>query len=101
LRPDVAVFALTWFCEVEFFSIPAFPNLSLSEIMDKEQTLKKGSLVVNCIHNTGKKVEIPNQSIDHGKQLKRLTRKKFKYIFEDAESGDKTDTDYRMIIAEK
>ena len=32
---------------------------------------------------------------------KRLTDKEFKYVFEDCDSGHKSETDYRMIIIEK
>jgi SAM-dependent methyltransferase len=63
--------------------------------------IKNGCLIVICIQDSGKKVQILNQAIDVEKQLKRLTDKKFKYTFEDAESGHKSETDYRMIVVEK
>jgi 2-polyprenyl-3-methyl-5-hydroxy-6-metoxy-1,4-benzoquinol methylase len=63
--------------------------------------IKNGSLVVVCIQDTGDKVQILNQAIDFEKQLKRLTDKKFKYTFEDERSGHRSETDYRMIAAEK
>lgn len=63
--------------------------------------IRDGCLVVICIQDTGKKVQILNQSIDFEKQLKRLVDKKFKYIFEEKESGHKTETNYRLIIVEK
>jgi len=58
-------------------------------------------LVVICIQDKGKKVQILNQSIDFEKQLRRLADKKFKYCFEDQESGHKSETDYRLIVVEK
>lgn len=63
--------------------------------------IKNGCLIVICIQDTGNKVEILNQSISFEKPLKRLVDKKFKYTFEDAESGHKSETDYRMIAVEK
>lgn len=60
--------------------------------------IKKGCLVVFCIQDTGKKVEILNQTIDFDKELYRVTDKKFEYIFEDSENGHKSQTDYRMIV---
>ncbi len=63
--------------------------------------VKKRSLVVVCIQDLGDKVQILNQAIDFEKQLIRLVDKKFKYTFEDGRNGHKSETDYRMIIAEK
>lgn len=62
--------------------------------------IKIGCLIVICIQDTGKKVQILNQSIDFEKQLKRLADKKFKYFFEDNESGHKSEMNYRMIVVE-
>lgn len=58
-------------------------------------------LLIICIQDTGKKVEILNETIDFEKQLDRLVDKKFKYIFEDSESGHKSETNYRMIVIRK
>lgn len=63
--------------------------------------LRNGSLIVVCIQDKGDKVEILNKAIDFEKKLKRLTDKDFKYVFEDKDSGHKSETDYRMIIVEK
>lgn len=63
--------------------------------------LKKGSLLVVCIQETGTKVEILNQAIDFEKISKRLANKKFTYVFEDRESGHTSETEYRMIVIEK
>ena len=60
-----------------------------------------GSLLVVCIQDTGDKVQILNESIDFEKEHTRLADKKFKYTFEDEESGHKSETDYRMIVVEK
>ncbi|RRQ50223.1 methyltransferase domain-containing protein [Maribacter algicola] len=63
--------------------------------------IKKGCLVVFCVQDTGKKIEILNETIDFEKQLNRLSDKKFEYIFEDKENGHKLKTDYRMVVVEK
>lgn len=63
--------------------------------------LRNGSLIVVCIQDTGDKVQILNKTIDFEKKRKRLTEKAFKYVYEDKESGHKSETDYRMIIVEK
>ena len=63
--------------------------------------IKKGSLIVVCIQNTGDKVQILNQAIDFDKRHKRLADKEFKYVFEDNDSGHKSETQYRIIVIEK
>jgi SAM-dependent methyltransferase len=63
--------------------------------------IRIGSLVVICIQNTGDKVQLLNKAIDFEKRLKRLADKGFKYVFEDKDSGHKSETEYRMIIVEK
>lgn len=39
--------------------------------------------------------------LDFDKRHKRLADKEFKYVFEDSDSGHKSETDYRMIVIEK
>lgn len=63
--------------------------------------IKKGCLLIFCIQDTGKKVNILNETIDHRGQLDRLVDKKIKYIFEDSETGHKSETNYRMIVIRK
>lgn len=63
--------------------------------------IRNGSLVVVCIQDTGNKVQTLNKAIDFEKKHKRLADKKFKYMFEDSDSGHKSETDYRMIVIEK
>lgn len=63
--------------------------------------IKTRSIVVFCIQNTGDKVQSLNNAIDFEKRRKRLADREFKYLFEDSESGNKTETDYRMIAIEK
>ena len=63
--------------------------------------MRKGSLMVVCIQDTGEKVKILNKAIDFERKHKRLSDKKFKYVFEDSNSGHKSETEYRMIVIEK
>lgn len=63
--------------------------------------IKTRSIVVFCIQDTGDKVQSLNNAIDFEKRRKRLADREFKYLFEDSESGNKTETDYRMIAIEK
>ena len=63
--------------------------------------IRIGSLMVVCIQDTGDKVKILTQAIDYEKQLNRLADKHFKFIFEDKNSGYKSETEYRMIVIEK
>lgn len=71
-----------------------FVKKTLSEI-------KEGCLLIICIQDTGRKVEILNETIDFEKQFDRLADSKFTYIFEDSENGHKSETDYRMIVIRK
>lgn len=63
--------------------------------------IKKGCLVIFCVQDTGKKIEILNNIVVFEKHLKRMVDKKFKYVFEDKENGHKSKTDYRMVVVEK
>lgn len=63
--------------------------------------IKNECLMIVCIQDTGNKIEILNQAIDIEKERTRLADKKFKYSFEDDESGQKSETDYRLIVVKK
>jgi len=63
--------------------------------------LRKGSLMVVFIQDTGEKVRTLNKAIDIDRKHKRLSDKEFKYVFEDSDSRHKSETDYRMIVIEK
>ncbi|MBR9922805.1 MAG: class I SAM-dependent methyltransferase [Bacteroidetes bacterium] len=65
------------------------------------KNLQAGSLLVVCIQDTGKKVDILKQAIDVEKPLNRLADEKFQYTFEDSESGHQSVTEYRMLVVEK
>ena len=63
--------------------------------------IKNGCLVIFCIQDTRNKVKILNEAIDIENGCIRIVDEKFKYEFEDNESGLKSVTDYRMIVIEK
>ena len=63
--------------------------------------IKKGALVIFCVQDTGKKIEILNKTIDTSKTIDRLSDKKFHYVFEDKANGHQSKTDYRMVIIKK
>jgi 2-polyprenyl-3-methyl-5-hydroxy-6-metoxy-1,4-benzoquinol methylase len=63
--------------------------------------VKKGCHIIFCIQDMIKKVDILNATINAEGKLDRILEKKFIYVFEDAVSGHKSKTDYRMIVAKK
>lgn len=62
---------------------------------------EKKCLIVFCIQDTGNKVKILNETLDFDEPLERMVDQRFKYVFEDNESGHKSESDYRMIVVEK
>jgi len=63
--------------------------------------VKKGCIIIFCIQDTGKKIEILNEVIESGVKLDKLIDKKFEYLFEDSESGHKSKTNYRLLAVKK
>lgn len=63
--------------------------------------IRMGSLMVVFIQDTGNKVQTLNKAIDFERKHKRLADKKLKYVFQDSNSGHKSETEYRMIVIEK
>jgi len=61
--------------------------------------VKRNCLIVFCIQDTGKKVEILNNCISQQSEVENLHDQKFDYIFQDEETGHKSKSPYRMIIA--
>lgn len=61
--------------------------------------IRKGCLVIFCIQDTGKKVEILKGIIGFEEKVDRIEDKKFKYVFED--SGHKSESGYRMVVIRK
>jgi len=60
--------------------------------------VKRSCLIVFCIQDTGKKVEILNNCFNRQNKVESLHDQKFDYIFEDKETGHKSKSPYRMII---
>ena len=63
--------------------------------------MKSGSLLVNCIQDTGNKVGIYNEAVGFVTGIKQIADESFVYVFEDQESGHRSETNYRMIVFEK
>jgi tellurite methyltransferase len=61
--------------------------------------IRKGCLVIFCIQDTGKKVEILKNTIGFEEKISQIEDKKFKYVFE--ESGHKSESNYRMVVVKK
>lgn len=59
----------------------------------------KGCLVIFCIQDTGKKVEILKDTIESEEKVDQIEDKKFKYVFEDGEHKSKSN--YRMVVIKK
>lgn len=81
----------------------------LKNDLEKEVTLiekifssiQKKCVVVFCIQDTGKKVEVLKNIIEAHKEFNQLVDKKLEYVYEDRESGHKSITDYRMVVVRK
>lgn len=63
--------------------------------------LKKGALLLVCIQDTDHKVKTLHQAIDAQGALLRLADTSFTYLFEDRDSGHRSETPYRMVVAQK
>lgn len=59
---------------------------------------KDGTLLVICIQDTDTKVRVLNEAIDGVYPCPRLLDRQFKYVFEDNETGHKSQTEYRMMV---
>lgn len=102
------IFEFDNFAEYDIILLDSMFHFAKNDLKKETEFLKRiltnikiGCLLVVCIQDTGKKVNILNETIDFKGQLNRIANSKFKYIFEDGESGHKSESDYRMIIAEK
>ncbi len=63
--------------------------------------ISSGCLVIFCLQDTGKKVEILNNIIDGATQIELLTSNRFVYVFEDPKSKHRSTTNYQMLIVKK
>lgn len=109
LNGEVAdIFEFDNFAEYDFVLLDSMFHFAKNDRKKETDFIKKilsaiglGCLLIVCIQDTGKKVDILNKTIDFENPLERLLDKKFKYIFEDNESGHKSETDYRIIVVKK
>lgn len=62
------------------------------------QNSKKGAVIVICIQDTGKKVEILNKTLTTTKKAKVFKELGFNYEWIDKDSGHTSYTNYKMII---
>ena len=102
------IYAFDRFSEFDFVLLDSMLHFAKKDkeqeirlIMKIVSDIRSGSRVVICIQDTGDKVQTLNKAIDIERKHKRLFDKEFKYIFEDSDSGHKSETDYRMIVIEK
>jgi len=57
-----------------------------------------GTVIVFCIQNMGKKVEILNQTLDAEGKKERICATEFDYMFIDPSTGSEFGTPYKMIV---
>ena len=62
---------------------------------------KKGAVIVICIQNNGKKIQILSNAINTQTSFCVLTDSDFQYRFEDQKTGHRSISDYKMIAIEK
>ena len=70
----------------------------LNRIIKKAKT---NAIITICIQNSVKKIKILNAIILDSQDLEVISRTELLYIFDDKESGHKSETDYEMIILRK
>lgn len=63
--------------------------------------IRIGCILVFCIQDTGTKVKQLIKAIDFENKINRILDKNFKYIYEEKETGFKSETDYKMLVFEK
>ncbi|MCO6490829.1 MAG: class I SAM-dependent methyltransferase [Phaeodactylibacter sp.] len=65
------------------------------------QSLRPGAVIVFCIQNTGKKVEILSKAISAGNGLERIFETSLLYEYRDGQAGHSSKTAYRIIAGRK
>ncbi len=63
--------------------------------------IRKGSIIIFCIQDTGTKVKQLIKAIDYENKLIRILDKNFKYIYEEKENDYTSETYYKMLVVEK
>lgn len=59
---------------------------------------KVGAIIIFCLQNTGKKVEILNKTIDSQTNIERLKEIDLQYEYKDSQTGHSSKTNYKMIV---
>lgn len=73
-----------------------------SELIERIiQTSTEGTIIVFCIQNSGKKIEIFNNTIKHMEFDERIKELTFKYKYVDDKSSFQSETQYKMIALKK
>ena len=100
------IFEFDNFAEYDFVLLDSMFHFEKNDRKKETEFIKKivseigkGCLLIFCVLDTGKKIEILKETIDFEKKLKRVEEKKFKYVYE--ESGHKSESDYRMLVIKK
>ncbi|MEP2669377.1 MAG: class I SAM-dependent methyltransferase [Cyclobacteriaceae bacterium] len=65
------------------------------------KTSTEGTIIVFCIQNSGKKIEIFNNTIKHLEFDERITELRLTYRYVDDESSTHSETEYKMIALRK
>lgn len=96
------------FADFDFVLLDSMFHFTRKDLEKETAFIKKvisetkiGCLIVFCIQDTGRKVEILCKTIESEKQINRLAESKFEYIFKDKETGHQSRTDYQMIAVKK
>lgn len=102
------IYKLNKFADYDFVLLDSMFHFEKKDLKKETEFIKKiisniknGCLVIFCIQDTGKKVEILNQTIDFEKSYERIAEKRFKYVYEDTDSKHKSTTNYKMIVIKK
>jgi 2-polyprenyl-3-methyl-5-hydroxy-6-metoxy-1,4-benzoquinol methylase len=66
-------------------------------IKDMCQQSKAGAVILFCIQNMGKKIEVLNQTLDADGKMERIYEIEFHYKFIDSSTGSASGTPYKMI----
>lgn len=102
------IFAFDRFADFDFILLDSmfhFAKKDRKKETDLIKTLlnqaKTESIVVFCIQDQTKKIDILNETIAQVENLERLVDQKYLYTFSDQESDHESVSDYRMIAIKK
>ena len=97
------IFEFENFGEFDFVLLDSMFHFAKKDLLKETEFIKKiiskitkGCIVIFCIQDTGKKVEILKETISFQVGLNGIEDKKFKYTFDDG--GHKSESNYRMVV---